>query len=72
MISGYLLDAQQFWVIKDHEDAADDGPAEEVQREAEQREPDAPRCMTNRPQTGSANHRLPITHQDLHTGRYRD
>lgn len=43
----YLLDAQQFWVIKDHEDAADDGPAEEVQREAEQGEPDTPGCLTH-------------------------
>lgn len=37
-----LLDAQKFWIIKNHEDAADDGPAQEVQYEAEQGEPDTP------------------------------
>lgn len=61
----YLLEAQQFWVIKDHEDAADDGPADEVQGEAEQREPDTPGCMAHWPQAGGASHRLPVPHQDL-------
>lgn len=44
---GYLLDAQQLWIIEDQQDAADDGPAQEVQSETEQREPHTPRCMTH-------------------------
>lgn len=46
-LTDYLLDAQQLWVIEEHEDAADDGPAQEVQREADQRQPYAPGCMTD-------------------------
>jgi len=67
----YLLDAHQFRVIEDHEDAADDCPAEEVQNEAEHREPDTPGCMTHRPQAGGAHHRLPVTHDDLTCGGKR-
>lgn len=61
----YLLDAQQLWVIKNEDDAEDDGPAEEVQREAEQRKPDTPGRMTYGPQAGGASYRLPVTHQHL-------
>lgn len=61
----HLLNAQQFWIIKDHEDAADDCPAEEMQTEAEQREPDTPWWLTHGPQTRSGSHRLPVTHDDL-------
>lgn len=42
----YLFDAHQFWIIIDDKDAADDGPADEMHSEAEQREPDAPGGLT--------------------------
>lgn len=61
----YLFNSHKLWVIKEHEDAADDRPAEKVQREAKQGQPNTPGCMAHRPQTGGASYRLPEAHQDL-------
>jgi hypothetical protein len=63
--SGYLLEAQQLWVVEDEQDATHDSPTEEVKREAEHRKPHIPGCVAHRPQTGGAVHRLPELHQDL-------
>lgn len=65
----YLFDAHQLWIVEDEQDAADDGPAQEVYDEADEREPDIPGCIVHGPQTGGAGDRVPPLHQHLHTAQ---